>query len=175
MHVIIGVEIRDLSAPRGPFLDARRVFSLASSATLPTCLDLTPGEGPPGGLLEGSCGRRKGRSMPHELNVGMYARLLPFQNTKRFSLVIRLRRRVWFGRVAKRGRRRACLLLRAQREWPSRARERNGCLTPVAQAKGSEQLPSFYVDGCYTVGGLYPQFSLPPCLGHTLSVPHSKF
>ena len=37
----------------------------------------SPGEGLPGGLSKGSCGRHKRRSMPNRLNIGMYARLLP--------------------------------------------------------------------------------------------------
>ena len=62
-----------------------------------------PGEGLPGGLLEDSCGRRKPRSMPNRLKVGMYGRLvlLPFRNTKILSSVIRWRRKVRCGRVVK--------------------------------------------------------------------------
>ena len=39
--------------------------------TVPACLDLSSGEGLPGGLLEGSCGRRKRKRMPNQLNAGM--------------------------------------------------------------------------------------------------------
>ena len=43
----------------------------------------SPGEGLPGGLLEGSCGRCKRCSMPNRLNVGVFAHfLVPFQTTK---------------------------------------------------------------------------------------------
>ena len=48
-----------------PFLDARRTFSFASAST-------SPGEGLPGGLLEGSCGRRKRISMRNRPNVGTF-------------------------------------------------------------------------------------------------------
>ena len=43
MHVIIEVEIRALSALRGPCLDARRTFSFAFFVTVPASLDLTGG------------------------------------------------------------------------------------------------------------------------------------
>ena len=42
-RVVEGVEIWVLSALRDPFLDSRWNFSLASSATVPTCLDGTAG------------------------------------------------------------------------------------------------------------------------------------
>ena len=78
-------------------------FSFASSATVPACLDFTR-EGLPGGLLEGSCGRRNRRSMPDRLNVGMNAcLLLPFQNTKMLSSVIRWRRKVTVWRSVETG------------------------------------------------------------------------
>ena len=57
----------------------------------------SPGEGLPGGLKESSCGRRKRGSMPNRLNVGMYARLVLM-----FSSAIPWRRKLRFGRVAKR-------------------------------------------------------------------------
>ena len=83
----------------------------------------SPGEGLPGGLLEGSCGRRKRRSMPNRLKVGMYARLLlPFKLRK----CSRLRSDVGekYGLAEWRNRhRRARLLLRSQRERRPRARE----------------------------------------------------
>lgn len=62
MHVMIGVEIRTLSTIRGLFLDARRIFSFSSSTTAPACLNFTRGV-LPGDLFEGSCRRRKRRSM----------------------------------------------------------------------------------------------------------------
>ena len=62
-----------LSALRGLFLDARRTFSFASSATGPACLDLTRvglARWPARGLV---------RLVPaqiyaNRLNIGMYAR-----------------------------------------------------------------------------------------------------
>ena len=66
-NCVVGLEFGVLSAFHGAFLAARRTLSFASSS---------PGEGLAGGLLEGSCGRRKRVSMPNLLNVGMYARLL---------------------------------------------------------------------------------------------------
>ena len=42
-RVITGAEIRALSTRRGPFLDARRTFSFASSNTVPAGLDLVRG------------------------------------------------------------------------------------------------------------------------------------
>ena len=80
----------------------------------------SPGEGLPGSLFEGSCGRCKRRSMPNRLNVDMYARLLlPFQKTKMFSS---------FGEKYgltewRNGQLRARLLLHTQREGPPKARE----------------------------------------------------
>ena len=53
-RVAAGLESRVLSALRGSFLDARRPFSFASSATGPACLDLTragPARRPARGLV----------------------------------------------------------------------------------------------------------------------------
>ena len=104
-----------LSARGGPF---RLLLSLPCPPA-----STSPGEGLPGGLLEGSCGRRKRRSMPNRLKVGMYARLLlPFKLRK----CSRLRSDVGekYGLAEWRNRhRRARLLLRSQRERRPRARE----------------------------------------------------
>ena len=65
------LQFRVLSALPGRCLDARRTFLFASSAAVPACLHLTRG-GPAlcFGLLEGSCGRRKRKSMRNQPNVG---------------------------------------------------------------------------------------------------------
>ena len=66
--------MRAPSALRGPFLDARRTFSFASSATVPViaCLDLTRAGPALCCGLEDSCGRRKRRKIPSWLNIGMF-------------------------------------------------------------------------------------------------------
>ena len=71
-RVTIGVEIRALSALRSRLLDVRWTFSFSSFTTVPACLDLTHGEGLPGGLLEASCGRCSCRSMQNQLNVDTF-------------------------------------------------------------------------------------------------------
>lgn len=43
MRVVASLEFRGRSAIRGPLADARRTISVASSATVPACLDLTRG------------------------------------------------------------------------------------------------------------------------------------
>ena len=64
----------------GPF---RLLLSLPCRLTRPHPGNL------PGGLLEGSFGRRRRRRMPNQLNVGICARvLLPFQNAKTLSSAI---------------------------------------------------------------------------------------
>ena len=79
MHVVAGLEIPALSALRG-FLSTRggpvRLF--LPPPYLPA--STSPGEGLHGGLLEGSCGRRRRRGMPNLKNVGEPAYL--FQNMK---------------------------------------------------------------------------------------------
>lgn len=80
MRVMAALQLSLLRAS-GPFLDATWAFLSASSATVPACLDLAPGS-LPGGLLEGSYGRRRRRNVPNCQGV-MYTRLLlPFLNTK---------------------------------------------------------------------------------------------
>ena len=56
-HVVTGLEFQLLSVLRSLFLDARRTFSFGSSATVPAA-SISSEEGLPGGLLEGSCGRK---------------------------------------------------------------------------------------------------------------------
>ena len=79
------------SALRGLFLDSRRTFSSASSATVPACLDGT-GEGLRGGLPEGSCGRRRRRVMRNRLNVGTYAPASEYEMLirRRYGIKVRL-------------------------------------------------------------------------------------
>ena len=75
MHVIDGVEIRLLSALRGPFLDARRTFFICFFRYLLSCPHASTSSGK--GLRcvvacsrARAAGRRKRRSMPDRLNVG---------------------------------------------------------------------------------------------------------
>ena len=124
-----GIPIECSSRFAAIFLDARRTFSFASSAIYRTRLP-PPHPGRAclcGGLLEGWCDRRKRRSMTNRLNVGMYARLLlPFQSTKMLSCYHLLSDGGEKCGLDKwrNGRRRARLLLHAQREGPARARGR---------------------------------------------------
>ena len=62
---------------------------------------ISPEEGLPGGLIAGSSGRNMRRSLPNRLlNVDMYAAYYSVSNCK--NVVIQWRRKVRFGRVAKR-------------------------------------------------------------------------
>ena len=101
-----------------------------------------------GGLLEGSCGRRKRRNM---LTPAKSRHVCPLTTavSKRENAIIsfvRRRRKVWIGRVAKRGPAGSRLLLHANREGPPRAGE-EGVLDAGRIRLVSEKLQAFYVRG----------------------------
>ena len=77
-------------------LRASRLAALFSTGGVFVCLfryvpcppaSTSPGEGLPGGLLEGSCGRPKRRRMPNQRNIGMCARC-HFKIRKRSHLLL---------------------------------------------------------------------------------------
>ena len=113
-----------LSGLRGAFFDAIRIFSFASSTTVPACLGLTPGR-PARCLLERSCARRKRRRMPNQPNVGKCDRFLwSYPILKMFSFIIRWRKDR-FGPVAKRGPARSPFPTRPTRRASESQRERD--------------------------------------------------
>lgn len=71
MHVIAGPDWNSEFSPRfEAFLPTRGgTFRLLLAPPCPPA-STAPGEGLPGGLLEGSCGRRRRRSIPNRQNIG---------------------------------------------------------------------------------------------------------
>ena len=87
------------------------------------------GEGLLGGLLEGSCGRRKRRTMPNRLNVGIRPRITAVVS-KYENVIIFLapKSMVWpRGETGAAG----LALCYTSNAKGLRAPERKGCLTPV--------------------------------------------
>ena len=79
---------RALSYLRGPFLTRGEPFRLLLPPPRPPA-STAPGEGLHGGLLDGSCGRRRRRGMRNRLNVGSYAPGFEYET------LIRLSKAVW--------------------------------------------------------------------------------
>ena len=106
----------------------------------------SPGEGLPGGLLEGSCGRRKRRSMSNRLNVGTFmpSYYLRFQ-IRKCSHLLSDGGETYGLTEWRNGRRWARLLLRAQRQGSARARE-EGVLDVGRIRSVSEKLQAFCVN-----------------------------
>ena len=86
MKDVEGGEKRALSALRGPF----RLFLPLPCPPAST----PPGEGLPGGLLEGSCGRRKRRRTANRLNVDTFMPASGYETLirRRCGKKLRLRR-----------------------------------------------------------------------------------
>ena len=79
------MEIRALSALRGPFLDSKRIVSFASSVTVPTYLDGTrigPPRRPARGLVLPASSQMY---MRNRLNVGTYGLAFEYLVMKRSS------------------------------------------------------------------------------------------
>ena len=87
-------------------------------------------EGRPGGLLEGSCGRRERRSTANRLSGMCDPLLLPFQNTEMFLICFPMAAK---STVRPRGRKGAAELAfcYARNVQGLRDPEEKGCLTPV--------------------------------------------